>query len=111
MKFDNERMFLSDEEKKLIETNAKELREIPYQFKCGDFYTVMNYRSDDNSIYFTRDQVFDKLGAILPFVKENKKNLFAHGFFDNLLGIIEAHIEDIVPSAFPFGFIDFDDED
>lgn len=101
------RMFLSDEEKKLIQSKAKELRKLCYQFKCCNFYNVSNYKSEDNRNHFTREQVFNKLSVILPFVKENKKNLFEHGFFNNLLGLIESNIEDIVPSAWAFNLIDF----
>jgi len=98
--FDETELVLSSSEKKLIKTKAKELRKLCYQFKCCDFYTVIDCMdSDEEECNFTSEQVADKLGAILPFVKENKEELFEQGLFSELLREIETNMGDVVVSV------------
>ena len=98
--FDETELVLSSKEKKLIKSKAKELRKICYQFKCFDFYTVADCAGDDDEeCDFTWQQVADKLGAVLPFVKENEQELFERCLFDDLLNEIEQIIEDVTVSV------------
>ena len=85
-------MVLSKEEIKLIKSKAKELRKICHEFGFFNFYTMSEYVGDDE---LTCPQVADKLGEVLPFVKENRKRLIEDEYLDSLLNEIEGYIEDI----------------
>jgi len=102
--FDETELVLSSDEIKLIKSKAKELRKLCYQFKCSDFYEIGDcacaYDEDDeDEDDFTAKQVADKLGEILPFVKENEQELFEHCVFSDLLNKIESIIEDVTVSV------------
>ena len=100
--FDETELVLSSKEKKLIKSKAKELRKVCYYFKCFDFYTVADCAGDDEECIgcdFTWQQVADKVGAVLPFVKENEQELFERCLYDELLKKIESIIEGVTVSV------------
>ena len=95
-------MVLSKEEIKLIKSKAKELRKICYEFGFFNFDVMSDNVSchdgevdDDEDDELTYEQVADRLGEVLPFVKEYRKKLVEDERLDELLHAIERYIEDI----------------
>ena len=94
-------MVLSKEEIKLIKSKTKELRKICYEFEFFNFDVMSDNVSyhdgevDDDEDELTYEQVADRLGEVLPFVKEYRKKLVEDERLDELLHAIERYIEDI----------------
>ena len=94
-------MVLSKEETKLIKSKAKELKKVCYGFGFFNFDVMSDNVSchdgevDDDEDELTYEQVADRLGEVLPFVKEYRKKLVEDERLDELLHAIERYIEDI----------------
>ena len=94
-------MVLSKEEIKLIKSKSKELKKICYGFGFFNFDVMSDNVSchdgelDDDEDELTYEQVADRLGEVLPFVKEYRKKLVEDERLDELLHAIERYIEDI----------------
>jgi len=94
--FEETVLFLSSDEKKLIKSKAKELRKLCYQFGCSDFYTLSDYVADDEEIW---QQVANKLGELLPFVKKYWEKLVKEELLLCLLNEIEENIHNVTVSV------------
>ena len=72
-------MVLSKAEIKLIKSKAKELKKVCYGFGFFNFDAMSDNVSchdgevDDDEDELTYEQVVDRLGEVLPFVKEYRK--------------------------------------
>ena len=98
----SDEMVLSKEEIKMIKSKAKELKKICYDLGFFRFDVMSEYVNchdseldDDEDDELTYEQVADRLGEVLPFVKEYRKKLVEDERLDELLHAIERYIEDI----------------